>query len=113
MRALKALVTVLTTLLVIAFGVLVWAILRQAGPDEASSGPAADADVAASIDEEAPWQTLVLDQPAGTRVASITTVGSLVILHMFTGAPGQDERLLVVDPTTGTLMGTIAVTGTK
>jgi hypothetical protein len=60
-------------------------------------------------DERAPWQNLALGQPAGTHIGSITNAGDLVILQVFTETPGQDERLLVVDPGNGIFLGTITL----
>ncbi len=104
MRALKALVTVLTLLLIIGFGALIWGVVRQAGK-------LAEPPAKAVRDDRAPWQSLLLDQPPGTRIANVTSAGDLVLLHLFTGAAGQDERIVVVDPGTGLWLGTIAVTG--
>jgi hypothetical protein len=105
MRALKALVAVLTLLLIIGFGALIWGVVRQAGK-------LAEPPPKASVrDDRAPWQSLLLDQPPGTRIANVTSAGDLVLLHLFTGAAGQDERIVVVDPGTGLWLGTIAVTG--
>jgi hypothetical protein len=113
MRALKALVAILTVLLVVGFGALIWGIVRQASklaePPAEVSAPLTG--TAVVNDERAPWQTLLLDQPPGTRIASVTSAGDLMLLQLFTGSAGQDERILVIDPGTGTLLGTIAVTG--
>jgi hypothetical protein len=110
MRALKALVAVLTLLLLVGFGALVWGIMRQANKLAEPAEPSVPLTGTAVVsDERAPWQTLILDQPPGTRIASITSAGDLMILHLYTGSAGQDERLLVVDPGTGTLLGTIVV----
>jgi Family of unknown function (DUF6476) len=113
MRALKALVTVLTLLLIVGFGALVWGIVRQAGKlaEPPGEGSAPLTGTALVSDERAPWRTLLLEQPPGTRIASVTSAGDLVVLHLFTGSAGQDERVLVIDPGSGTLLGTIAVTG--
>lgn len=112
MRALKAIVTVLTLLLIVGFGVLVWGVVRQAGklaePPAETSAPLTG--TALVSDDRAPWQSLLLDQPPGTRIATVTSAGDLVLLHLFTGTAGQDERVVVIDPGTGTLLGTIAVT---
>lgn len=113
MRALKALVTVLTLLLIVGFGVLIWGVVRQAGklaepPAEASAPLTGTALVS---DDRTPWQSLLLDQPPGTRIATVTSAGDLVVLQLFTGNPGQDERIIVIDPGTGTLLGTVTVTG--
>ncbi len=113
MRALKALVTVLTVLLVVGFGALIWGIVRQAGKlaEPPAEGSTPLTGTALVSDDRSPWQSLLLNQPAGTRIAAVTSAGDLVVLHLFTGAAGQDERVIVIDPGTGTLLGTITVTG--
>ncbi len=112
MRALKALVVVLTILLLLGFAGLIWGILRQAerlaGPQE----PPAQAPLATppgAVADHAPWETLALGQPAGTRVLGVTSAGDLVVLHVATGEERRDERLLVIDPGRGILLGTVAV----
>jgi hypothetical protein len=111
MRALKALVAVLTLLLIVGFGALIWGVMRQAGKLAEPPAKASAIGAAAVRDDRAPWQSLLLDQPPGTRIANVTSAGELVLLHLFTGAAGQDERIVVVDPGTGLWLGTIAVTG--
>jgi hypothetical protein len=112
MRALKALVTVMAVIIVVGVGAVIWGIARQAGklanpePPETAQ-PMTGAPVV--TDERAPWQNLALGQPAGTRISSITSAGDLVILQVFTETPGQDERLLVVDPNNGIFLGTITL----
>lgn len=112
MRALKALVAVLTILLLLGFAGLIWGILRQAEklaepPERLEHAPLGTPP--AVTNEYAPWQTLALDQPAGTRVLGVTNAGDLVILHVANGDERRDERLLVIDPGSGTLLGTIAI----
>jgi hypothetical protein len=115
MRALKALVAILTVLLVVGFGALIWGVVRQASklaePPAETSTPLTG--TALVSDERAPWQSLLLGQPPGTRIATVTSAGDLVLLHLFTGSPGQDERVVVIDPGTGTLLGTIAITAKR
>jgi cytoskeletal protein RodZ len=110
MRALKALVTIMAVIIVIGVGAVIWGIARQASklsePPE-TSPPLTGTSVVS--DEREPWETLALGQPAGTRIATVTSAGDLVILHLFTETPGRDERLVVIDPGSGTLIGTITV----
>jgi hypothetical protein len=110
MRALKALVTIMAVIIVIGTGAVIWGIARQASklsePPEASP-PLTGASIVS--DERAPWQDLVLAQPPGTRIATVTSAGDVVILHLFTETPGRDERLVVVDPGSGILLGTITL----
>jgi hypothetical protein len=110
MQALKALVTIMAVIIVIGTGAVIWGIARQASklaePPE-TSAPLTGTSIVS--DERAPWQTLALGQPPGTRIATVTSAGDLVILHLFTESPGRDERLVVVDPSSGILLGTISV----
>ncbi len=112
MRALKALVVVLTILLLLGFAGLIWGILRQAEklaePQEALEQTPLGTPPALATDY-APWQALALDQPAGTRVIGVTSAGDLVVLHVATGEARSDERLLVIDPGSGTLLGTVTM----
>lgn len=111
MRALKVIVTVLTLLLIIGFGLLIWGITRQvdklAEPPPEPSAPLVG--TAGVSNERVPWQTLMLSQPPGTRVARISSAGDLIVLHLFTGSEGRDDRLVVIDPGSGTLLGTITL----
>lgn len=111
MRALKALVTVLTILLFLGIGAVIWGVVRQANkmiePPE-TSPPLQGAQIVGE-ERNAPWSTLALGQPPGSRIATVTSAGDLVVLHLFTETPGRDERVLVIDPGTGTLLGTITL----
>lgn len=110
MRALKTLVTVMAVIIVVGVGAVMWGVVRQvnkiAEPPE-TSPPLTGTSVVS--DERSAWQNLALGQPEGTRIATVTNAGDLLILHVFTEAPGRDERLLVIDPGNGTFLGTIAV----
>jgi hypothetical protein len=110
MRALKALVTALAIVIIIGVGAVIWGVVRQVGkmsePPE-TSPPLTGAPIVS--DERAPWQNLALEQPPGTRIANVTSAGDLVVLHLFTETPGQDERLVVIDPDSGILLGTITL----
>src|SRR5262245_19677354 len=112
MRALKALVIFLGILLVIGTGVLIWGIARQIdrmsqaeADDEVT--PAVNTAPAVVTNEVAPWGRLDLKLPSGTRIQSVTNAGEYMVLHLYTGAPGLDERVIVIDPGCGTLMGTV------
>jgi hypothetical protein len=111
MRALKALVTIMAVIIVVGVGAVIWGIVRQASkltePPE-TSPPLQGASIVGE-ERNAPWATLMLNQPTGTRIATVTSAGDLVVLHLFTETPGRDERLLIIDPGTGTLLGTVTV----
>lgn len=101
MRGLKILVIGLGIAVVAAFLTLVVVIFNR------SSRPA---DGALRAEGPRPpihgaWGRTILDQPAGTRIQSVTASGTLIVLHLYTQIPGQDERLIVVDPATGTVSG--------
>lgn len=111
MRALKALVTIMAVIIVVGVGAVIWGIVRQAGkltePPE-TSPPLQGAPIVGE-ERTTPWPTLALGQPPGTKIATVTSAGDLVVLHLFTETPGNDDRLMVIDPGTGTLLGTITL----
>jgi hypothetical protein len=54
----------------------------------------------------------VADSAPGARIQSITASGNLIVLHVYTQIPGQDERLIVLDPATGAVNGVFHI-GTR
>jgi hypothetical protein len=104
MRGLKILVIVLGVAVIVAFLTLVTVILQRGGraPDGAATAGGARPPLHAS------WGRVLLDQPAGTRIQSVTPSGNLIVLQLYTAVPGQDERLVVVDPATGAVTGSFA-----
>lgn len=112
MRALKAIVILLGILLVVGTGVLIWGIARQIdrmGQTQADEEVTQAVNTAPAVmtNEVAPWGRIDLKQPYGTRLQSVTNAGEYMVLHLYTGAPGTDERVVVIDPGTGTVMGTV------
>jgi cytoskeletal protein RodZ len=110
MRALKALVTIMAVIIVLGVIAVFWGVVREVrkmAEQPETSPPLKGAPVVS--DERAPWQTLALGQPPGTRIAAMTSAGDLVVLHLVTETPGREERLLVVDPGAGVLLGTITL----
>ena len=109
MRALKALVIVLGIAVLLGFFGLVGAIVYKLGkPIEA---PVAAAPAPPAVPGAA-WAQASLDQPAGTRIQSVTASGALIVIHLYTETPGNDERLVVFDPAAGRVVGTVAL-GTR
>jgi len=109
MRALKALVIVLGIAVLLGCFGLVGAIVYKLGKPPEPPLAAAPAPPALG---RAGWGRAGLDQPAGTRIQSVTASGALIVLQLYTDAPGNDERLVVVDPASGQVVGTF-VTGAK
>jgi hypothetical protein len=88
MRALKVLTVVMGVMILVGTAVLVAVIIHRA-----SSGPAASASVA-----------LVLNEPAGTRIAGIAAAGDRLALQL---QGGGADRVVLVDPRSGVVVGRI------
>ncbi len=108
MRGLKILVIGLGVAVVIAFLTLVALIFNRGGTpaDTAAQGARARPPVGSS------WGRVVADSAPGARIQSITASGNLIVLHVYTQIPGQDERLIVLDPATGAVNGVFHI-GTR
>ncbi|MBL8702258.1 MAG: hypothetical protein JNK67_27985 [Alphaproteobacteria bacterium] len=110
LKTLRLLVFGLGICVVLAFAVLVAVIVQRGGrPAEEAAMPRGAVEPPLIAAERAPWGRLALDQPAGTRIQSVTSSGDFIVLHLYTGAPGQDERIVVLDPANGGLVGTFAL----
>ncbi len=103
MRALKTIVVVLGVLLIGGLGLLVYGLSRNWHRLEPRP-------VAASVPPPAGWGRVALGLPAGSHVGEMTAAGNLLVVRV-TNAAGGDERLLVLDPATGAVVGTFALTG--
>lgn len=108
MRGLKILVIGLGIAVVIAFLTLVVVIFNRGGRP---------ADTPVRVEPGRPplhasWGRVVADSAPGARVQSVTASGNLIVLHLYTQAPGQDERLIVLDPATGAVTGVFQI-GTR
>lgn len=102
MRALKILVVVLGIAVIVGFlGVIAGIVYKASRLAEA---PATAPPPAAA---RPGWGRVGLDQPQGTRIHAVDTAGGFIVLHLYTDAPGIDERVVVVDPATGATIGTI------
>lgn len=100
MRALKTTVVVLGALIVVAFGLLVYG-LSQNWQRVNAPAPAT-----ATAVKPGPWGRVGLGQPPDSRIQSVTPAGNLVVVQIVSGS---DERLLVLDPASGAVVGTFAV----
>lgn len=95
----------LGVVLVLAFAGVIYGLVLRFG--QSAPRPVPPAAVAAA---GAAWETLRLNEPAGTQLAGTAQSGSLLSLHLYTGSPGTDARVVVVDLATGRVVGRIAVT---
>jgi len=106
MRALKTIVFTLGALVIVAFGLLVYGLSqnwhRLSGPPSGSQPAAAAAKAPAAA-----WGHVGLGQPADSRIESVTAAGNLIVLQVVSGG---DERLVVLDPASGAVVGTFGVT---
>lgn len=92
MRFMKALVTGMGVLIVVATTVLIVLIVHRL------TGPPAAAPVATG-----PVQ---LDEPAGTRIVTIAPAGDRLAVQL---EGGGADRVLLVDPRSGAVVGRIAL----
>jgi hypothetical protein len=90
MRFLKVLTIVMGVLIVLATTVLIVLIARRIG-----GGGAAPASIA-----------ILLDEPEGTRIAGIASAGDRLAVQLNGGGP---DRVLLVDPRSGAVVGRIAL----
>ena len=102
MRALKITVVVLSLALLGGFGLLVFGLSQNWH----RLGEAPRADIATPRS----WGEVNLRQAAGTRVLGVTASGNLVLLQV-EDASGAGQRLLVLDPARGAVIGTFVVGG--
>ena len=94
MRFLKVLVIVMGVVIVVATTVLIVLIARRIG-----GGPAAGPVVATSV---------LLDEPAGTRIAAIAAAGDRLAVQL---QGGGVDRILLLDPHSGAVVGRIGLRG--
>jgi hypothetical protein len=92
MRILKVLTIAMGVLIVVATAVLVVLIARRIG---GGAGPPASIAV-------------LLDEPPGTRIATIASAGDRLAVQLQGGGP---DRVLLVDPRSGTVAGRITLRG--
>jgi len=99
MRALKVLVVVMGVLLLAGVAVVIVTIMTRLAQHPAATAPAA------MEGRPAPFGTTTLALPAGARVIEMQSAGRRLALHL-RHADGS-EALLILDPDTGTEIGTI------
>jgi hypothetical protein len=96
MRALKVLTIVMGVMILAGTGVLVAVIAHRI------ASPAPEATSAAGA---APL-SLALDEPAGTHIAGIAAAGDRLAVQLQGGGP---DRVVLVDPRSGTVTGRITL----
>jgi len=103
MKAAKTLVWVMTGMLVALLGVLVVGLsLGWHKDDEAASSLSGNPENQ-SVDFRS--TDILLDEPAGTKIESVTQVGGFVGLTLSGG--GQPPRVVFIDPATGSMVARI------
>jgi hypothetical protein len=100
-KAIKALVAFMGVLLVAGLAVLGWGLSNAKGGAKSKAAPA----TVATASEQ--FGTLAVPVPAGARVEQTLVVGERVVVRM-SGAGG--ERLLVLDPAEGKMVGSFVLT---
>lgn len=107
MKSLKTLVIVLGALIVLSMGLLGWGFYTKlAGPDAASVEETAPEDTE-TLDLLADFGEVRLDLPAGCSVVDMRPDGDR--LYLRTGPVELCERILVIEATTGHILGTIVI----
>jgi hypothetical protein len=95
MRVLKIAVVVMGVLIVLGTMGLVIGIARRSAPPSVPPVAALPASVSAELDE-----------PAGTRIAGIVALRDRLAVQLQGGGP---DRVVLIDPATGTLVGRISL----
>jgi Family of unknown function (DUF6476) len=90
MRFLKMITIAMAVMIVVGTTVVVVVIVRRLGTPAAATAP---------ID-------VLLDEPAGTQIAGIATVGDRLAVHLEGGGAG---RVVLLDARTGAVTGRIVV----
>lgn len=91
MKAIKAVVAVMTLLLVAGLGLLGWGLSNQTGKAKRPAPSSGEG-----------FGTVAVPLPAGARVEQVLAVGDRLVLRLTGTGP---ERLLVLDPASGTVAG--------
>lgn len=109
MKSLKTLVIVLGALIVLSMGLLGWGFYTKlAGPDAAAvEETAPDDSETVTLDPLADFGDVRLDLPAGCTVVDMRPDGDR--LYLRTGPVGLCEQILVIEASTGHVLGTIVI----
>ncbi|MEO5374151.1 MAG: hypothetical protein H7840_07695 [Alphaproteobacteria bacterium] len=99
MKAVKAIVIVMTALLVIGLGLVAYGMMTRASRVAVEPPRAAAARGFGAIG---------LGQPDGSRIAGMTTAGDGLLLLRIEGG-GSAERVVVVDLSSGRVLGAVGL----
>ncbi len=105
MAALKALVIVMSVLIVAGVAALGYVIMTRMAATEAANKAAAQAALEAANQPPPTPFNHAMTLPPGTEVQSITAAGDRLVLRI--GGPAMQTRLLMIDAAHGTLLGTL------
>jgi len=106
MHTLKTIVIALGVVLVAGFGLLIYGLTQNW--HRTAGGPPSPAPTARVPVAGATWGTIPVGA-ANERIAGVTASGELVVVHI-TG--DQGNRLVVVDPRNGRVVGSFVTGGT-
>jgi hypothetical protein len=101
MRALKTLVIVMGVLILAGMGLVGYTLIKRGMNTPASPSLGAQAPSAA----EHPYGPVEIELPQGAHVASTHTAGGRLVIEL--ALAGGAERVLVVDLSSGAILGTI------
>ena len=108
MRALKIATIVMGVLIVIGtIGLIVGLARRTSAPAVAiATVPAGSASPSPALAPLPAFTSVVMDEPAGTRIAGIVALRDRLAIQL---AGGGIDRVVLIDPATGTIAGRISL----
>jgi len=102
LKVLQFIVGFLTIAIVVAVGLVGYGLARNAKTLDSKSSAAVTPVMTGD------FGTLSLNQPDGTEITHMATVGNRVVVALKGG--NQPPRVIVLDPATGAVTGTVTVT---
>ena len=100
LRILKVVTIVMGVLILVGTSALIIMVVKRGG----SSGPTARPLGTAPV-RDLPYAA-VIDEPAGTSIAGVTSLGDRMALQLRGGGP---DRVVLIDPATGGIVGRVTV----